>query len=83
MKEKFRSFGAAVKQKADKATDGFARLVVKKRLLFTVIFALIFLCLITAGAILCKRKRLYWLVTSGSALIIYLLTLVYTYAYLT
>ena len=48
-----------------------------------VIFALIFLCLITAGAILCKRKRLYWLVTSGSALIIYLLTLVYTYAYLT
>ena len=42
MKEKFRSFGAAVKQKADKATDGFARLVVKKRLLFTVIFALIF-----------------------------------------
>lgn len=48
-----------------------------------VIFALIFLCLITAGAILCKRKRLYWLVTSGSALIIYLLTLMYTYAYLT
>ena len=48
-----------------------------------VIFALIFLCLITAGAILCKRKRLYWLVTSGTALIVYLLTLVYTYAYLT
>lgn len=42
MKEKFRSFGAAVKQKADKAIDGFARLVVKKRLLFTVIFAVIF-----------------------------------------
>ena len=42
MKEKFRSFGVAVKQKAEKATDGFARLVVKKRLLFTIIFAVIF-----------------------------------------